>query len=761
MGYSQIWKVKPSRQWLQAWPRLVADARIILDAADVDLTSDRIWGLSEVDHQYQEADRDEALRTLLSPPPAIVDDQLGILFNGIHDDGCEPFVLDKIPQPESYGDPYTYTCKTNRRPYDTVVCAILTRAKQLAGDSFIAGLPSREDAASENDGWSHAYSLIDLLWPNETIPAGVDDWESDKGSDDKDDNDIHDDDNGDDDNFGQHNIMYSSESFGRQNQGTLEMLRMSVSQHNTQENQALKEYDIPHEPSSSLTGTALKWILECDAASAGHENCRPYESQPRSLLMRLVDITNRCVVTAPNDVPYAALSYVWGSFQQPKLLTSNIDLLMERDGFLKHEVDIPKTIAHAMEECKRIGYRYIWVDSLCILQDNPHDKILQLNKMRDIYRNASITIVAANGSDANAGLEVIDVNKTYHSTTENPAVWASFLDSLIGTIWDTRGWTFQEKLLSRRLLVFSPGGPFFVCQNLISSPLGSQRISTELVGIDRPGGLSNTKSGMQLELYLDLVQRYSKRKLTLASDFANAMKGITKAFGYAMYNRPNGFYQGLPTSFFDELFCWRTKEHDPTARRQGFRSWSWQGWDQTPIFPDHIMDKIKWKRENGFTGSRMLGYDRVRGNCWTDLDAKGINNSSDLNPLMLNWTGGPLEVSVDCAEDVGATNGLFRVFSPANGHVAGMITLHKEWRTRQPALLEFLPVATDQPCGGAARIKTLMCLERSDAPSRNCSSPESSFERVQLMDCDIGHDEWKEMIAGSPATHGRWTAFIF
>ncbi len=53
--------------------------------------------------------------------------------------GCEPFILHRIPEP-SYGElRYIYQCKTNRRPYDTAVCAILTRAKQLLGDAFYAG----------------------------------------------------------------------------------------------------------------------------------------------------------------------------------------------------------------------------------------------------------------------------------------------------------------------------------------------------------------------------------------------------------------------------------------------------------------------------------------------------------------------------------------------------------------------------------------------------------------------------------------------
>lgn len=63
---------------------MVADARTILDAADIDLTSDRIWDIDELEKEYQGSD--EALKTLLYPPPPIVDEERGIIFNGIHNE---------------------------------------------------------------------------------------------------------------------------------------------------------------------------------------------------------------------------------------------------------------------------------------------------------------------------------------------------------------------------------------------------------------------------------------------------------------------------------------------------------------------------------------------------------------------------------------------------------------------------------------------------------------------------------------------------
>jgi hypothetical protein len=266
--------------------------------------------------------------------------------------------------------------------------------------------------------------------------------------------------------------------------------------------------------------------------------------------------------------------------------------------------------------------------------------------------------------------------------------------------------------------VFSKDRPFFVCGARVYSEHGFQQLDLEVVQLDRPGLFSNIKSGIQLEMYLAAVRDYSKRELTMEADFENAMKGIRKAFGYSMDGRPNGFFQGIPTSCFDEIFCWRVAEHNPDARRRGFSSWSWQGWKQTPIFPSMIMNRIKWKRETNRWGSFILAYDRGSLNDqgkheMTHLDSIGINTpTSPQHPLMVHWRAGPLEIAMESSEDIGSTNGLFRVFSSVNGQDAGMIQLHKEWRANQMARMDFLPVFFEN-MNDETRIRVLMCLEPS------------------------------------------------
>ena len=72
---------------------------------------------------------------------------------------------------------------------------------------------------------------------------------------------------------------------------------------------------------------------------------------------------------------------------------------------------IPRIISDAIQLVKDVGQRYLWVDSLCIVQDDDDDKQQQLPSMVSIYSNAELVVVAAAGSDANTGIPGIQGSK--------------------------------------------------------------------------------------------------------------------------------------------------------------------------------------------------------------------------------------------------------------------------------------------------------------------------------------------------------------
>lgn len=119
---------------------------------------------------------------------------------------------------------------------------------------------------------------------------------------------------------------------------------------------------------------------------------------------RLVDAWDRCIVEALSPCTYLALSYVWGQGRVFKLTTRNLGELKAAKGLERAWQLLPNTIQDAITLTSRLGFRYIWIDSLCILQDSDADKTQSIPVMGMIYHRAFMTIVAGSGEDAEAGL---------------------------------------------------------------------------------------------------------------------------------------------------------------------------------------------------------------------------------------------------------------------------------------------------------------------------------------------------------------------
>jgi hypothetical protein len=116
-------------------------------------------------------------------------------------------------------------------------------------------------------------------------------------------------------------------------------------------------------------------------------------------------------------------------------------------GLLQFWDCIPKTIRDAIRLTREIGERFLWVDALCIMQDEPNDKAEQIKHMGSIYKGSVLTIVAACGIDATYGLPGVEPN----SRTVNQMLGLagkSLLCNILAnddddeelTTWDSRAW---------------------------------------------------------------------------------------------------------------------------------------------------------------------------------------------------------------------------------------------------------------------------------------------------------------------------------
>ncbi|TGJ82440.1 hypothetical protein E0Z10_g6317 [Xylaria hypoxylon] len=242
-----------------------------------------------------------------------------------------------------------------------------------------------------------------------------------------------------------------------------------------------------------------------------------------------------------------------------------------------------------MDVCKRLGERYIWVDRLCIVQDDKKDKYGQIRSLEAIYSRANIVIVAACGDNIHSGLTGIH-DGFPRGNHQIPTDVFGFtmankfhgFEKATSSTWNERGWTYQEAVLARRKLYFTPAEIWFECAEGIQreNAFSTHRASEKPVGnrlrfhSHREGESSSTSDNY--EDYRRHLENYSRRILTYPSDVYHAFHGIEDAF------YPNGGIMfGLPESDFSRALLWYPYDW-PDLQERRFSdeevmlpSWSW------------------------------------------------------------------------------------------------------------------------------------------------------------------------------------------
>lgn len=342
----------------------------------------------------------------------------------------------------------------------------------------------------------------------------------------------------------------------------------------------------------------MSWIQQCQEK---HDMCSRRRKAPYPSSLILVDTLDMRLVAVEPDarLPYLALSYVWGSTRQP-VLTRFVKRRWTAKRGLKR-LGIPQTILDSIRLTKMIGYRYLWVDALCIVQDDDSARHQQIAQMYDIYQQADMTIVAAGGEDCGSGLHGISMDGARlrsHQIYDIPGLPLAKLPlttgpSLAASTWRARGWTFQEELCSQRALVMLPEVIVFNCPSAIYREdleceigrLEHNQVSRESLTFLSGAlqGLENASQEQRLGLFQDLVKQYMRRTLTRQDDMENAFAGVAGILAPFI----GALYQGIPEDHFREAIhgCWFW-DTSVVRRKGGFPSWSWTGWVYSPVDGD-------------------------------------------------------------------------------------------------------------------------------------------------------------------------------
>ena len=305
---------------------------------------------------------------------------------------------------------------------------------------------------------------------------------------------------------------------------------------------------------------------------------------------------------------FVALSYVWGPpIPKAPYITTLENILIHRnpDGLARCLDLLPQAVRDAIDLVRRLGFRYLWVDALCIVQNSERSWKLNASVMDLIYSNAILTICAADGANSKTGLEAYkatSIAKDQHPTSsakyQNTAVCAPGVrlmvshlaeTSIRNSAWNSRAWTFQERLLSRRCLIFAEGRVFFQCrattmsEDIVAEPEGA---GWSLDLVQAPPRMLRELDTRSFWVYTNCVYLYSSRALTKQKDILAAFNGVSNRISKVM-KAP--FIFGLPSSHFDLALLWQPRSALERRRTESqktnqqdeqyeFPSWSWCGW---------------------------------------------------------------------------------------------------------------------------------------------------------------------------------------
>ena len=290
-------------------------------------------------------------------------------------------------------------------------------------------------------------------------------------------------------------------------------------------------------------GNSFEFIKNCiDECSCARSHQNPTSEQ---LPTRLIDLqpeaSSNGATIIPADrshTPYVTLSYCWGMQQRSETTASNVVARMQG----LDESKVPQTIRDAFVITRQLGYRYIWVDALCIVQNSPEDKLKELRRMTSIYEHAALTIFAASAHHADEGIlrqysALPSAAGVPFWITDGGATSVEFqaiaeLKQRQDEPGFRRAWTCQEQMLSERVLTYTSSGVEYRCtagkrdvDELGHLTLWTGYTSDILLSVSLA-----THTCFNMKTWLRLMTIYTSGETTYDEDRLFALAGIAEKF---------------------------------------------------------------------------------------------------------------------------------------------------------------------------------------------------------------------------------------
>lgn len=326
---------------------------------------------------------------------------------------------------------------------------------------------------------------------------------------------------------------------------------------------------------------------------------------------------------------YLALSHCWGGPIATVLETTNIQDFCRQLPYDR----LPRNFKDAFDVTRSMGVTYLWIDSLCIMQDSKDDWTIESTKMAAVYENALLTIAILCSPASSHGIFPPPNTTARVSSPPNVPLSGPGGVQLTLQVYDEdkdenlyklfaeaplarRGWTLQESILSQRILYFGKTQIYWECGQGFKAANEIQGLSgfpTAGVGVGTlheflyPSSAtqSNQLTGESwrrlLWNYYNTARAYTRRNLTYASDKLPAFSGLAQR----LHPLIGGDYAaGVWTADLKQGLLWAPDGGKPMKDYHA-PSWSWVSWDGPVGFHTDIIIK-------GALQEEALGTDDVK-----------------------------------------------------------------------------------------------------------------------------------------------------
>jgi hypothetical protein len=296
----------------------------------------------------------------------------------------------------------------------------------------------------------------------------------------------------------------------------------------------------------------------------------------------------------PLEGPYVTLSHRWGEGEMFKLTLSNLERCKQGTPI----GDLPQTFADAVQVTRRLQVRYIWIDSLCIIQDSTEDWQAESVQMQRVYACSLLNISAAGPGDSCGSGSLFRQRKpdldwpmwtTAHDGERRLVYDQNYWgDEVLEVELNRRAWVLQERMVAPRILYFGKSHLFWECHEREACEYFPEHVPLlmlDIVGKSLDPAVYRKRrleQGIQEsdlvdhghQMWADLVKRYMTCGITKTSDRLIAMSGLARQVSTILND---DYIAGLWLSRLVDCLPWRLRKNEGAFRPSPYQapSWSW------------------------------------------------------------------------------------------------------------------------------------------------------------------------------------------